>query len=87
VARQRLVTRGFDDWRDGRQFDLQAPPVTVADRGIWHDSGTKLSRRQSATMAGASADQTRVRLAVPHQPPPRCLRNRPKQAATANDDV
>lgn len=58
MARQRLVTRGFDDWRDGRQLDLQAPPVTVADRGIWHDSGTKLNRRQSATMAGASADQT-----------------------------
>jgi hypothetical protein len=50
------VTWGFDDWRDGQQLDLQTPPLTVADRCVWHDSGTKLSRRQLATTAGAPAD-------------------------------
>lgn len=59
------VTWGFDDWRDDQQLDLQTPSLTVADRCIWHDSGTNLSRRQPATTAGAPADQARVCLAVP----------------------
>ena len=37
----------------------------MADRWIWHDSGTNLSRRQSATTAGASTDCARVCLAAP----------------------
>ena len=37
----------------------------MADCCIWHGSRTSLSRRQSATVAGASTDQARVCLAVP----------------------
>ncbi len=59
------VTWGFDDWRDAQQLDRQTPSLTVADRYIWHDSGTDLSPRQPATMAGALADQARVCLVVP----------------------
>jgi hypothetical protein len=48
------------------------PRDTLVDRCdpcIWHDSGTKLSRRQPATTAGAPTDQARVCLAAP----PTCL--------------
>jgi hypothetical protein len=37
----------------------------VADPCIWHGCGTNLSRRQSATTAGAPTDQARVCLAAP----------------------
>jgi hypothetical protein len=39
--------------------------LTAADPCIWHGCGTNLSRRQSATVAGAPTDQARVCLAVP----------------------
>lgn len=59
------VTCGFGAWRDAPQLNRQAPSLTVADRCIWHDSGTNLSRRQPATTAGALADQARVCPAAP----------------------
>lgn len=59
------MTWGFDDWRDARQLDCQNPWLTVADRCIWHDSGTNLSRRQPATTAGAPTDHARVCLVAP----------------------
>jgi hypothetical protein len=45
--------------------DRGAPVLTVADPYIWHACGTNLSRRQSATTAGAPTDQARVCLAAP----------------------
>jgi hypothetical protein len=39
--------------------------LTMVDPCIWHGCGTNLSRRQSATMAGASTDWARVCLAAP----------------------
>jgi hypothetical protein len=39
--------------------------LTVANPCIWHGCGTNLSRRQSATAAGAPTDQARVCLAAP----------------------
>lgn len=59
------VPWGFDDWRDARQLDRQAPSLTVVGPCIWHGSGTNLSRRQPATTAGASTDRARVCLAAP----------------------
>lgn len=49
----------------GRLPDRGAPVLTVADSCIWHGCGTNLSRRQSATTAGAPTDQARVCLAAP----------------------
>jgi hypothetical protein len=45
--------------------------LTAADPCIWHDSGTNLSRRQSATTAAALTDDARVCFAVPRRPQPR----------------
>jgi hypothetical protein len=39
--------------------------LTVADPCIWHVCGTNLSRRQSATMAGAPANHACVCLDAP----------------------
>lgn len=48
-----------------RLLDRGAPVLTVADPCFWHGCGTDLSRRQSATTAGAPTDKARVCLAVP----------------------
>ena len=56
---------GFAGRRSGRLLNRRASVLTVADPCIWHGSGTNLSRRQSATTAGAPTDQARVCLAVP----------------------
>lgn len=48
-----------------RLLDRGTPVLTVAAPCIWHDCGTNLSRRQSATTAGASTDPARVCLAAP----------------------
>jgi hypothetical protein len=49
----------------GWVLGCEAPALTVADPCIWHGCGTNLSRRQSATTAGAPTDQARVCLAAP----------------------
>lgn len=59
------LTWSFDTWSDRRELDRETPPLTVADPCIWHGSGTNLSRRKSATTAGALTDHARVCLAVP----------------------
>jgi hypothetical protein len=56
---------GFADRRRRRVLGRGAPVLTVADPCIWHGCGTNLSRRQSATAAGAPTDQARVCLATP----------------------
>lgn len=56
---------GFAGRGRGRLLDRGAPVLTVADSCIWHGCGTSLSRRQSATVVGASTGQARVCLAVP----------------------
>ena len=58
---------GFVGRGSRRLLDRRAPVLTVADPCIWHGCGTNFSRRKSATMAGASADQARV---CPAAPPP-----------------
>lgn len=56
---------GFADLGSGRLLDRGALALTVADPCIWHGCGTSLSRRKSATTAGAPTGQARVCLAVP----------------------
>lgn len=62
------LTWSFDTWPGYREFDREAPLLTVAAPCIWHGSGTNLSRRQSATTTGAPIDHARVCLAAPHRP-------------------
>ncbi|GLW45553.1 hypothetical protein Stsp02_12150 [Streptomyces sp. NBRC 14336] len=47
-----------------RECGSEKTPLTVADPCIWHGSGTNLSRRKSATTAGAPPDGARVCLAA-----------------------
>jgi hypothetical protein len=54
------LTWGFDTWSGCRELDRKAPSLTVAYPCIWHDSGTDLRRRQSATTAAASTCHARV---------------------------
>lgn len=56
---------GFTDRESERLLDCRAHVLTVVDPCIWHGCGTNLSRRQSATMAGAPTNQARVCLAAP----------------------
>jgi hypothetical protein len=58
---------GFVSRGSGRLLDRTAPVLTVADPCFWHGCGTNLSRRQSATRAGAPTDHARACLA---EPPP-----------------
>lgn len=51
---------GFAGRGSGRVLDRGVPVLTVIDPCIWHGCGTNLSRRQSATTAGAPTDQARV---------------------------
>lgn len=59
------LTWSFDTWSGCGELDHETTPLTVVAPCIWHGSGTNLSRRQSATTAGASTDQARVCLAAP----------------------
>jgi hypothetical protein len=61
----RGLSCGFADRGRKWVLDRGAPALTVADPCIWHGRGTNLSRRQSATTAGAPTDQARVCLAAP----------------------
>jgi hypothetical protein len=74
---------GFAGRGSGRLLDRVAPALTVADPCIWHGCGTNLSRRQSATTAGAPADPARVCLAVPSSACTTLQCRRPEQATTA----
>jgi hypothetical protein len=56
---------GFTGRGSERLLDCGAPVLTVAAPCIWHGCGTNLSRRQSATMAGAPTNHARVCLAAP----------------------
>jgi len=70
-----------------RQLDREVTTLTVADPCIWHDSGTGLSRRQLATMAGSTTWQARVCLLHPHGPRPRYrLLSSTRAARTAGCD-
>lgn len=56
---------GFVGRGSERLLDRGAPVLTVTDPCFWHGCGTNLSRRQSATTAGAPTGQARVCLAAP----------------------
>lgn len=59
-----VLSCGFAGRASGRLLDRGPLALTVADSYIWHGCGTNLSRRQSATMAGAPTGQARVCLAA-----------------------
>ncbi len=56
---------GFAGRGSEELLDRPALVLTVTAPCIWHGCGTDLSRRQSATTAGAPPDHARVCLAAP----------------------